>query len=749
MNPRVVLCVRLYRALARAFPHEFQMLFGEDLERLGEDAAPEIWRRHGTWGLVRLLADIALRLPAEYLSELRGDAKYALRMLAKSPGFAAVGIVSLAIGIGVCGYFFSTSSAFMFHPLAGARDRATLAGLDTPVPYTYFERYREQAGVATATAFTDPVPFSVGREGVKDIHSERLFGVLVSSEYFTVLGMLPEQGRFFSAASARTGTAPVVVVSERFWRSHLNSDPQAIGRPLRVNGHLLTVVGVAPENFLGVWPIVAADLFVPVTSGPAIAPELAANAKPQACRVVIRLASSSKPSAVEAALDAVTQRLDKEKPGAAKPHDARHVHFLSVNGIAPIPSALRVMLLTYIGVLLGLVLSLACANLANLLLARSSHRRKEIAIRLSVGAGRFRLVRQLLTESVMLSLAGGLGGCFFSYWLASMVYTAKFSRAVHANLSSVRPNLTILLLTLAISLITGIGFGLAPALATTRTDVATTLKQGALTPLRGYRRFGLRNLLVVYQVAGSLTLLLVTGYIVFGFGEIYHVDPGFDTRGIALFQIDPIRDGYPQEQVASLYEKLPRELSKVATVRSVTLAGATPFADMLAAAPNVHFSVPGPHCDLLRDAARESIGVHYFSTLGVPLVRGREFREFDQPNASGAIPALIDETMAREFSQPKARSAARFGMNRTRTPSSALPITSNPDSPRRNLLGRYSFLSGRRPSVPLQWIKASPSSYAAPPPPPSAMCAMRSHRWTRASRCSMWAPFKTAWRTSA
>ncbi len=207
MNPRVVLCVRLYRALARAFPHEFQMLFGEDLERLGEDAAPEIWRRHGTWGLVRLLADIALRLPAEYLSELRGDAKYALRMLAKSPGFAAVGIVSLAIGIGVCGYFFSTSSAFMFHPLAGARDRATLAGLDTPVPYTYFERYREQAGVATATAFTDPVPFSVGREGVKDIHSERLFGVLVSSEYFTVLGMLPEQGRFFSAASARTGTA--------------------------------------------------------------------------------------------------------------------------------------------------------------------------------------------------------------------------------------------------------------------------------------------------------------------------------------------------------------------------------------------------------------------------------------------------------------------------------------------------------------------------------------------------------------
>ena len=147
MNPRVVLCVRLYRALARAFPHEFQMLFGEDLERLGHDAAPEIWRRHGTWGLVRLLADIALRLPAEYLSELRGDARFALRMLAKSPGFTAVAVISLALGIGVCGYFFGAFNGLVLRPLAGVTDRASLKGLDTMVPYTYFERYREQPGV--------------------------------------------------------------------------------------------------------------------------------------------------------------------------------------------------------------------------------------------------------------------------------------------------------------------------------------------------------------------------------------------------------------------------------------------------------------------------------------------------------------------------------------------------------------------------------------------------------------------------
>lgn len=650
MRDPLNLAMRIYMALARAFPHEFQMLYGDDLERLGEDAAPEIWRRHGMWGLVRLLVDIALRLPAEYLSELRGDAKYALRMLAQSPGFAAVGILSLTIGIGVCSFFFSETNALVFHPLAGARDRSSLLGVDTPVPYSYFERYREQPGVAAATAFTDSVPFSVAREGGKDTRSERLSGLLVSPEYFSVLGMLPQQGRFFTAESAREGTAPVVVVSDRFWRSRLSADPQAIGRPLRVNGHAVTVVAVAAQDFLGVWPLVAADLFLPVTSGASIAPELAATeGKPQICRVILRLTPGTKPAALGATIDVVTQRLDKQRPHAATGHNLRYVHLLPVDGLAPLSQAQRVMVLSYIFVLFGLILSLACANLANLLLARSTHRRKEIAIRLSVGAGRFRLVRQLLTESVMISLAGGIGGFLFAYWLTSIVYTPKLFNALPVNLSTLRPDMTVLLLTLAVAVLTGIGFGLAPALSTTRTDVSTTLKQGALTPLRGYRRLGLRNLLVVYQVAGSLTLLLVTGYIVLGFGKTYHLNPGFDARSIILFQLDPIHDGYSPQQEAALFEKLPRELSKVSGIRALTLADATPFADVVAPAPNAHFAAPSQHGDVLQDAVRQRIGRNYFATLGVPLVRGREFSDLDRRDAAGAIPVVIDETAAGEF----------------------------------------------------------------------------------------------------
>ena len=644
MNPRVVLCVRLYRALARAFPHEFQMLFGEDLERLGEDAAPEIWRRHGTWGLVRLLADIALRLPAEYLSELRGDARFALRMLAKSPGFAAVGIVSLAIGIGVCSFFFNAFDVTMFRPLPGATDRTTLAGLDTLVPYTYFESYRDQYGVAAAAAFTYPVPVAVGLDAAKQTKSERMFGVLVSPAFFSVLGMQPLQGRFFRADTERPGTAPVVVVSERYWRSHLNSDPRAIGQTLRVNSHPATILGVAPKDFLGVWPMNPADLFIPVTSGASIAPELAANAKPEACHVIFRLARGAKTRSLKAALDVVTQRLDNQKLSQAKVHNQRHVDLLSVNGLAPTPAAQGAVVFTFLAVLLGLVLSLACTNLANLLLARSSERRQEIAIRLSIGASRFRLVRQLLTESLILSLAGGVAGSILVYWLMFAPPVGKFISSTPDL--DVRPDLTVFLVSLAISVIAAVGFGLAPALATTRTDVSATLKQGAMTPLRGYRRFGLRNLLVVYQVAASLTLLLITGYIVFGYGKAARIDPGFDTSDLTLYQLDPAHDGYSQTQIAALYEKLPDRLSKLTAVRAVTLADAAPFDDLAAILPNTHFSASGPRGEILRDATRQRIGANYFATLGVPLIRGRELNESDQKLASGAIPVLLNQTAA-------------------------------------------------------------------------------------------------------
>jgi macrolide transport system ATP-binding/permease protein len=651
MSEKVKLSLRLYRALARAFPHEFQMLYGEDLERAGADAAPEVWQRHGVWGLIRLLADIALRLPGEYLSELRADTKYALRMLAKSPGFTAVAVISLALGIGVCSFFYSAFSALIFHPLAGVRDPKKLAAIDAPVPYLYYKRYRDQSGLEAA-AFSSPVPFSVAAAGGTSAKSERISGDLVSPDYFAVLGLRPTLGRFFRPDTEKPGTRPVIVVSDRFWRTHLHSDPQAVGTNLRLNGQAVTILGVAPDKFLGIWPMTAADVFVPTTSGQAIAPELAGDAleRPDidAWHVVLRTPVSVPQSKVVASLDVLTRRLDDENLQASRDHNSRHLHLISVNGYEAASREDTAVAYIFIGILFGLILSLACTNLANLLLARSTARRKEIAVRLSVGAGRFRLVRQLLTESVTLSLAGGIAGFAFSYWLASVVWARNFATQVaDANL---RPDLHVLLVALGVAFLTGVGFGIAPALHITHTDVAATLKEGSFAPLRGYRRFGIRNLFVAYQVAASLALLLLAGFIVLGFAKVSQVNLGFDTTRLALFQLDPAHDGYSARATADLYKQLSERLLRNPAVQGVTFAEGVPFVSLFGALPQFHFYVASENGNrLLRDADRQRVGTGYFSTLGIAPLRGREFIDSDQSAASGAIPAILNQTGANEF----------------------------------------------------------------------------------------------------
>jgi hypothetical protein len=240
-------------------------------------------------------------------------------------------------------------------------------------------------------------------------NTARVFGHLVSPEYFTTLGVEPAMGRFFREDAEKEGTAPVAVISYRMWRSRLNADPNVVGRVLRLNGKSVTVVGVAPKDFLGVFPMAPADVFVPVTSGAAIAPELggdALHARDLALfRVVLRMAPGVRLAGVEAALDAERRHLDDEGGIPESERKGRQVRLLPAGGMMPMPAEKKAMTYTFMAVLMSLILSLACTNLANLLLARGSQRSREIAIRIAVGANRVRLVRQLLTESVLLALA--------------------------------------------------------------------------------------------------------------------------------------------------------------------------------------------------------------------------------------------------------------------------------------------------------------------------------------------------------
>ncbi|MGO9094705.1 MAG: ADOP family duplicated permease [Bryobacteraceae bacterium] len=642
----------LYRYLANAYPHEFRMIYGEELDRLGEDAVPEVWHRYGLVGLVRLLADIAVRLPAEYLAEIRRDVVYSLRVLAGSPGFAAVGVLSMAIGIGMCSVILCGSNAILGPP-PGVPDPAALATPRRHVSYPYFEHYRDQRQLPlTATALLLNIPFAVAPTADRSSRAERFYGELVSPEYFSTLGVVPAAGRFFRADTEKPGMAPVVVVGDRFWRSYLNSDPRAVGRVVRLNGQLATIVGIAPRDFMGMWPWNPADIFVPLTCGAALAPELAGDPlhRPnlEVFTLVVRLPRGLAMPAASAALDAVTRALDRQTPDPDRDRDpkGRQLRLMPAGTMLLFPPEGRVFMYGFNFMLWAIVVSLVCANLANLLLARGAQRRREIAVRLSMGASRARIVRQLLTESVLLSLAGGIAGILCAWAIGQLM----FMRPIPAHTPfqmNLRPDFGILAFTLAVSVLAGIGFGLAPALACVRTDLCSALKEGAQAPLRGYRRFGLRNLFVAYQVAASLMLLLITGFMVSGYQHVTLLDPGFDTASLNLLSIDPVRDGYSAQRSQALFASLPDELARLAAVRAVALAAGVPFSDLAADRANTAVSASTGEAngrEAWTPIFSNRIGADYFATLGVPLLRGRDFDRRDEQSASQAI---VNQTGAR------------------------------------------------------------------------------------------------------
>jgi predicted permease len=650
--------LRIYRRLAEAFPHEFKLVYGAEIVQLGEDVVEEIAREHGVAGLFRLLADMAVRIPLEYLSEMRGDMRYAVRALRKSPGFALVAILSLAIGMGVTTSVFTTVQRQLFRDIPAAAHSAELAMQQSSVSYPYIEQYRAHPGLFRGVAaFQTGVPFNVAFQGNANAKPQRIFGQLVSPDYFSVLGVSPQRGRLFSAAADRPGDAPAVVITDRFWRDRLNSSPDALGQTLRLNGQPATIVGITPRDFHGAMPIVPADLFVSVTAPAALAPELANdvlhNRALKPFLAIMRLAPGVTLESAEAGLDAVVRHLDDEDSSQAVRADkGRRVTLLEGGRMQPMPRSAKPVFIGFYSVLLGLVLTIACMNLANMLLARGAARRKEFAIRLAVGASRFRLIRQMMSEGILLALAGGAAGFGLAYWFSLM--TSQFKLPLSVPLEVDRgPDWRALVFTFALAVLCGIGFSLAPALAATRAEVAPTLKEGA-TQLRGYRRFGLRNLLVVGQVAGSLMLLLVTGFVVIGFSTVGTVQTRFDAHTLFLLSIDPVRDGYSPERAQALFETLPARLRASGAVRAVALAAEAPFSILGGTAQLTGESDAQGPAQLLHSVPKDSVGAGYFAALSEPLLAGREFSERDQaiavsPDGSTAVPmpAVLNETAAR------------------------------------------------------------------------------------------------------
>ena len=659
---------RIYRRLAQAFPHEFKVAYGAEVTQLGEDVLKDIARRQGIASLIKLIADIAMRIPLEYLSEMRGDMRYALRALLKSTGFAFVGIISMGLSIGLTTNVYSSKWAMLFRDLPAAANAKYLVMPEKPVSYYYIEQFREQKNLFSGVAaFQIGVPFNVTLQGNTNAKPQRIFGQLVSADYFSVLGVQPQQGRLLSSELDKSGDSPVVVISDRFWRNRLNSSPNAVGQILRLNGQIATIVGIAPKEFNGAFSINPAELFVPVTAPAALAPELANDVLHQRNAkeflALMCLAPGVTIDSAEAALDAITRRLDAQDPSLPVRTDkGRRVTLLPAGTRVPLPRELRPVLLGFFLLLTGLVMTLACTNLANMLIARGANRRKELAIRLAIGAGRFRLIRQMMAEGILLSLVGGIAG--FALACGLTVLNSRFSSPMGVPVErDFSLDWRAALFAFGLALICGVGFSLAPALQATRADLTPALKQGSALQLPGYRRFGLRNLLMVAQVAASLMLLLITGFLVMGIRVESSIQTKFDPHAMILLSIDPVRDGYSPENAQALFEKLPERLKAAAPARQIAFAAQPPFSVIDADdAQQLTAEDSGAPSRIQQSVIAETVGAGYFSTLSQPILAGREFEERDQRSQtiasknsssfaepSRVLPAVLNETAARGF----------------------------------------------------------------------------------------------------
>jgi predicted permease len=591
---------------------------------------------------------------------LAQDLGFAVRTVRKTPGFALASASILAVGIGLCSFLFSTLDALLLRPMEGAREPSQLVASQGLVPFPYFESYRDLKEVAaSAAAYIGSVPFNVALEGGGTARPERVVGHLVSLEYFATLGADPFLGRFFEAELERRGAAPTAVVSERFWRTRLNADPHAVGRVLWINGRSTTIVGVAAKGFHGLFPINPADIFVPVTADAAVAPELAGNIldnpAARAFRIVLRLPPNATLASAEAAIDARTRQLDDHHGNLESDRDRtpQRVRLTAAGSATQYPGELRTLVIVFMGTLTALILTFTCANLAGLVVARGHARSREVALRLALGASRFRLVRQLMAECVLVAVAGGAGGLALTYLFIELLTRTVSSSPLFRLAVQLTPSPRVAALTFFTAVVVGIGLGLLPALAVTRTDLVGGLKAHASTRLAPYRRVGLRNLFVVYQITAATALVVIMGFFIAGIQQGGGRDVGFETAGLFMFSVDPVRDNYSPDRAAELITTLLEQLTGHATIAAAALMDPGVFP--LFVLPDTTVSVPAVDPGVehsIHRVAVQRVGPGFFATLDVPLQRGREFSETDlrgDATPGVAIPAIVNHTAADLF----------------------------------------------------------------------------------------------------
>ncbi len=594
------------------------------------------------------------------------DVRYAVRTLARAPGFTAIIVCTLALGIGANTAIFSLLDQVLLRRLP-VKDPEQLIQLDDPGPfrgrtmnnrtfsYPMYQDFRDRNEVFSGVLARAPVAATISWKG----RAERVTGELVSGNFFDVLGTRPHLGRLFTQSDDATpGAHAVAILGHGYWTRRFGSDPTVLNESITLNGHPMTIVGVAAPGFTGVDIGGASDVYVPIMMKAQMTPTWndLDNRRSRWVNIFARL----KPGVTMEQADAGMQVLFKQilEHDITEYTDATErfrTRFLAKTlvlmpgqkGESDIRRRFSDSLIVLMA-MVGLLLVIACANVANLLLARATSRYKEVAIRLALGAGRMRIVRQQFAESLVLALAGGALGLIVASWTGALLIGSLPGASDGSVTLSSDPDLRVMFFALGLSIATALLFGIAPAIQSTRSGVAGTLKDEAGGVVGGTGHARVRKGLVVAQVALSVMLLAGAALFARSLYNLRSLDPGFKVDQLLSFGVDPSLSGYDQTRAKALYKSAQERLAALPGVRSVSMSSIAPLSGN---GWQATMRVDGYTAkqDENMNISINSVGPGFFATLGIPLIAGREITERDVQGTPQAV--VINEAMARYYWQ--------------------------------------------------------------------------------------------------
>jgi putative ABC transport system permease protein len=574
------------------------------------------------------------------------DLRYSLRALIKHRTFTLAALLTLALGIGINTSIFTLLYSVAFRPLPvkdpdrvvnvyqilGGEFSRQVEGNVALLSYPEYLNYRDRVAGLSGLAASADVKLYLGGNNV-----ERINGLMVSDNYFSLLGGGSAAGRTLFDKECQTPLqCPVAVLSYSFWQRRFGSDPSVVGTSITLNRQRFTVVGVAVREFRGA-EMTVPDVWIPVTMQPAVMPDskFLDVANCSWLSVVGRLKDGVSLPQVQAEMQLVAAQMDHEYPGRKTTVNVMPGSYLNLPEVRDEGTPVAILVMAAV----GLVLLIACANVSNLMLARAGARRKEIAVRLALGASRWRLIRLLLTESLLLAVMGGVVGLLLALVLPPILFTAIPEVGLDVDF---KPDAVVFGYMFLVSLLTGIVFGLAPAIQSTKPNLTDALKSTKGAPRLARAR--LRSLLVIGQVAVSLVLLIGAGLLVRGLQRAQSTDLGFDQQNLLVMSLDLTTQGYDEARAATLYAQLAERLKTSPAIKSVSLVEVAPFSGARETAIDID---EGPSSLSPVNVGANLVSAEYFQTLGIPLRRGRLFTEDDA--RSGESPVVISEAMANRF----------------------------------------------------------------------------------------------------